>query len=246
MEKIKNLGVSAMREKKKKKPFYRKWWFIPVCVFSILVAITSGMRDASEEVIDENLVANEQTTSVAVAKPTKKSTTRDNSKAVLTSLYTGTFVVGEDIPAGRYTITGSGSGNLFIYENGIPFINEILMGSRSDFDLGVPSVTVDIKDGNEIEISGINNVIFTPATTELSTTLSTGYWVVGLDIPAGTYEATCNDGESGNFFVYNGKFPVVNEILDKSDMGFGVEKVRVSLKDQQIIHISGLSTVIFK
>jgi hypothetical protein len=218
-------------KEKKKKPLYKKWWFIALCVFGVLTVVTSCM--GSDSVVS---------TGVAEAK----SATRDNAKAILTDLYAGMFVVGEDIPAGRYTITGVGSGNLFIYEKKIPFVNEILTNDLGDFGLGVPSVTVDIKDGNEIEISGINKVVFTPAVTEMSTTLSTGRWVVGLDIPAGTYEATCNDGESGNLFVYTGKLPVVNEILDKSGMGFGVEKVRVSLKDKQIIEISGLSTVIFQ
>ena len=175
--------------------------------------------------------------------PTTASNTHDNSSAVLTKLFSGKFTVGQDIPAGRYVITGDGSGNLFVYDkNGLPIISEILGESMG---IGVPSVTTDIEAGNEIEISGINNVTFTPAVTDSSTKLTTGTWVVGLDIPAGKYDATCDDDKSGNLFVYDGILPIVSEILDKSGMGIGVEKTRVDLKDGQKIQISGMPSVSF-
>lgn len=171
--------------------------------------------------------------------------TRDNSSAELTTLFSGTFTVGEDIPEGRYVITGAGSGNLLVYEKELPIVNEILDDGSSGMNIGVSSVTTDIANGNVIEISGLNEVIFTPAETTISNSLTTGTWVVGLDIKAGKYDATCEDGESGNLFVYNGSIPVVNEILDKSGMGIGTEKVRVNLKDGQVITISGLNSVTF-
>lgn len=74
-----------------------------------------------------------------------------------TSLYPGSFIVGQDIGQGRYIAkAGSGqSGNLFI--KGSKSVNEILGTS-----FGTPAVTVDVKDGDEIEISGLETVIFTP------------------------------------------------------------------------------------
>jgi len=118
---------------------------------------------------------------------------RDNSSAELTALFAGTFIVGQDIPPGRYTITGDRPGSIFI-DLGV-----------SSFEAGisssVPSFTFDLRDGFEIRISGINNATFTPTITELSTTLSSGLWIVGVDILPGIYNAVPNDGGHGHFSI---------------------------------------------
>lgn len=178
---------------------------------------------------------------VQVTEAPEQTNTRDNSAAKLTELNTGSFMVGTDIPKGRYVITGDGSGNLFIYDSaGIPYINEILGGG----DLGVETVTTDIAEGDKIEISGINKVTFTPAETKVSeATLTTGNWIVGIDILPGRYDAESSKG-NGNFFVYdkNG-IPVVNEILGGGDIG--VEKVTIDLEEGNMISISGMNEVRF-
>lgn len=76
-----------------------------------------------------------------------------------TTLFAGRFVVGEDVGAGRYKVTpGAGqSGNFFV--DGGSYTNEILGGSDG---LGVPSVEVDLSDGDVVTISGMDQVIFTP------------------------------------------------------------------------------------
>lgn len=69
-------------------------------------------------------------------------------------LYTGTFIVGEDIGAGRYKAkpaTGE-SGNFFTSGG----TNEILGG-----EYGVPDVTLNLSDGEEVQISGMDSVTFT-------------------------------------------------------------------------------------
>lgn len=158
-------------------------------------------------------------------------------------LFTGTWTVGTDVPEGRYQITGDGSGNLFVRDNeGYSVVNEILDNSLT---YGVSSVTVDLIDGQEIEISGINTVWFTPYETEMRSSLGAGTWIVGVDIEPGAYIATTDNG-SGNFFVrdeIDGRTSV-NEILD-STAEWGVEKIALSLKEGQLIEISGLETVNF-
>lgn len=74
------------------------------------------------------------------------------------SLYSGRFIVGEDIGKGRYTATSTGgTGNFIIYnKSNIPKTNEILG------DSGVKQVTVDLDDGDIITISGLNQVNFAP------------------------------------------------------------------------------------
>lgn len=154
-------------------------------------------------------------------------------------LTTGTYQVGEDIKAGRYTATAPAgeSGNFFV-RGGVQTVNEILGG-----DFGVPSVTMDLTAGQEIEISGISEVTFTPAVHKLSRRLSTGYWTVGVDIPAGRVMATAATGESGNFFVRDEDgISTVNEILGGT---YGVPSVTITLVDGQTIDIRGISVVTF-
>lgn len=170
---------------------------------------------------------------------------RDNSSAELTTLGAGTFIVGEDLPPGRYVIEAAGgqSGNISATSADNPLtINEIL-GDAGGF--GVPSVTSTLVDGEEISISGLSEVTLTPAETELRTTLGAGEWVVGLDIAPGSYVATPADGQSGNFVIYDEfGWPDTNEILGDAD-GFGVPEVTVSLADGDQIEISGLAEVSF-
>lgn len=87
-------------------------------------------------------------------------TVSEPEKPKTTTLGTGSFYVGKDIDPGRYTVsTQSQFGNFFVYdENGIPTVNEIL-GTDSQ---AVNNVTVDLKDGQKIEISGIQSVTFSP------------------------------------------------------------------------------------
>jgi hypothetical protein len=169
---------------------------------------------------------------------------RDNSAAAQVTLGAGEFSVmgtGGNVTPGRYVITpGAGeSGNLFVRDSsGDSFVNEILGGNH-----GVPSVTVDLDESDTIEIRSMTTVTFTPVETTVSTTLTTGYWIVGLDIPAGRYTATPAEGQSGNFFVRGTDgYSTVNEILGGSH---GVPNITVNLTDGQEIEIRGISSVSF-
>ncbi|MFT8314125.1 MAG: hypothetical protein ABF633_07680 [Clostridium sp.] len=73
-------------------------------------------------------------------------------------LYTGAWVVGEDIAKGTYIATSfKGSGNLAVYNKyGITKVNKIL---GTD---GVKEVTVDLEDHNTVVISNLNQVTLTP------------------------------------------------------------------------------------
>lgn len=78
----------------------------------------------------------------------------------LSSLYSGSFIVGQDLGAGRYVVTpGAGeSGNFYV--TGADSYNEIL-GGNSAYG-GVPSLTVNLTNDDAISISGLNTVTFTP------------------------------------------------------------------------------------
>lgn len=77
----------------------------------------------------------------------------------LLNLYAGTWTVGQDIGAGRYVVTpGAGqSGNFIVIAESV---DEIL-GTADG--LGVPNITVNLQDGDIIQISSLSQVIMTPA-----------------------------------------------------------------------------------
>lgn len=88
-------------------------------------------------------------------------TTAFASSYATTSLYTGIFTVGEDVVAGRYTVTpGAGQSGNFIV-SGDDSYNEILGGDSTTG--GVPSLKVNLTKGDKIEISSLNDVTFTPS-----------------------------------------------------------------------------------
>ena len=165
-------------------------------------------------------------------------------------LFTGEWIVGEDINPGRYVVSvESGSGNFFVYdENDSPIVNEIL-GTNEIGGFDIETVTIDLNEGDKIEISGLNEVMFTPYETKfLEDEITTGMWVVGADIKPGKYIATAPEGESGNLMVFdeNG-LPVTNEIIGVNDsFNMGVEKVQLKLQENQVIIISGLSKINIK
>lgn len=244
-----------MADEKIKAPFYKKWWFW-LLVIIILLFVLFG-RGNEEDSLESPENDNEQTDTIdrdieeqntnedatEGENPDDEQATRDNSNAEETTLHAGNFIVGEDIPVGRYVITGDGTGNLFVYdEDGLPTVNEILDKSG---EMGVTSITTNLEAGHEIEISGLDNVTFTPAETSLSNTLSTGTWQVGLDIEPGRYDVTAPSGV-GNFVIYNAMdLPATNEILDASGE-LGVTQITVNLEEGQVIQISGLNEVNFE
>ncbi len=74
------------------------------------------------------------------------------------SLYSGRWVVGEDVGNGRYIATPtSGAGNFIVYDKmGIPKVNEILG------DGGVQQVTINLDDGDVITVMSLNQVDLAP------------------------------------------------------------------------------------
>ncbi|WP_158287108.1 Ig-like domain-containing protein [Mesobacillus foraminis] len=160
------------------------------------------------------------------------------------NLSAGKWKAGKDIPAGRYKITAkAGSGNLVIgMGTEDRFINEILSSEKDEF--GVTAVTTDIKAGDNIEISGLDNVQFTRVANIRSNTLHSGYWTVGKDIAPGKYKITTPD-YMGNLFIYRGDNLLVNEILAHKPGTYTVTSVTVTLKSGDRIGISGLDHVVF-
>lgn len=240
-----------------KKPIYQKVWFWVIIVIFGIGAIGSSSGD-NVAPTDKTTIANKPEEK-AVVKNTEPKKVEEPivepvpepvvetfiNTAESVEIFSGDFEVGTDVKAGRYSITcDSGSGNFFVYNGEMPYINEILTTSIDDtLGMGVTRIEVDLTDGQILQVSGINNVQLEPAKIEQKTSLVAGYHLIGRDVPEGSYIATAPKG-SGNFFVFdkNG-FPKTNEILGKDDYGMAVEKVKVSLKKGDVIQISGLELV---
>lgn len=212
-----------------------------------MTELEEELEDANEQIADlesdDEVAANEDGEDDAEEEDTESSGALSEGAGESTTLSTGTFIVGEDIAAGRYNIsTDSGAqGNLFVRdEAGMSFINEIL-GSP---EFGVTNVTTVMEEGDEIEISGMNQVYFEPYESEERTEIGTGQWLVGDDVAPGRYEATISSGSSGNFFVYSGSMGLaeVNEILDVNE-DLGVSSVTFTVEAGDVIEISGIEAV---
>jgi hypothetical protein len=182
------------------------------------------------------------TTSTANTPTTAATTTTTTAPArhvtgTAATLGAGNFTGGKDVAVGLYDVTGAAgeSGNFIV--QGKDTYDEILGGSD-----GVSKVRVQISNGDQIQISGISAVTFTPVTTPLVTThtpvtLYAGTWTVGQDIGSGRYVATPGAGESGNFIV---EAEGVDEILGGSD---GVPNVTVNLSKGDVITVGSLNQV---
>jgi hypothetical protein len=191
-------------------------------------------------------VTNEAAASASVANETATSA-HDNSLAVKTDLSSGHWRVGTDIPPGRYVISAvRGTGNISsLKRDGSRGINEIFSAYLTT-GLRVGTVTTDLEVNEIITIEHLGNVSFVPAATGLRTTVSSGTWIVGIDIPAGSFTLTnARAGEQGAVSILTGDTVTRNEILGKI-RGVGRDTLPLTLKDGQVLSIHGLNRVVLK
>ncbi len=210
-------------------------------VIALVLVACGDQTSSSGNTSPTTTTATSSNTQTTQAKPANTAATRKVTDKA-TTLGAGSFTGGKDVAVGLYdvTTTSGQSGNFVV--NGTDSYNEILGVS---YGQGVPKIRVQISDGDQIQISGLSQVIFTPVTapfrtSHTATTLYAGTFTVGQDIGAGRYVATTTAGSSGNFMV-NGT-DSYNEILGVSN-GQGVPQVTVTLTDGDVIAISGLSQV---
>lgn len=76
------------------------------------------------------------------------------------TLHSGHWTAGKDIQPGRYRVTTTSEmGNFVVWRGQNLLVNEILANKPMDY--AVTSVTVDLKSGDRIDISGLSKVVFT-------------------------------------------------------------------------------------
>ena len=223
--------------------------FIALCIIG---AIAGGSSNSNNNSNTPNNSSNQpeqsqsSTSQQSAAQPAQPPAARKVT-GTATTLGAGTFTGGKDVAAGLYDVSaGAGqSGNFSI--SGTDSYNEILGGGDSTLS-EVPKVRVQISDGDQITISGLSTVRFTPVTaafvtTHTTTNLYAGTFTVGQDVGAGRYVVTPGPGQSGNFSVSGSDS--YNEILGSDKSMDEVPSVSVTLTDGDVIAISGLSLVTF-
>lgn len=129
------------------------------------------------------------------------------------SLIDGTYTVGEDISAGLNMFSiAEGSGTITISRGTDDLIWETL-----DHDKQYNRFTANLKDGDEIEVSlnyGASTISVKQITKVDLKNMSSGYYEVGTDIPAGTYTLTGNspDFEIPYIEISNQQYEIIEFI----------------------------------
>ena len=158
------------------------------------------------------------------------------------TLGAGAFTGGTDVASGLYDVTtGPGESGDFIV-NGTDSYKELLDSSGSR---GVTRVRVQISKGDQIQISGLAQVIFTPVstpfvTTHSAATLYAGSWTVGQDLGPGRYVATAGAGQNGTFIITG---EGVNEAMSGNPRAGAASSVTFSVELGDVIEITGLEQV---
>jgi len=128
-----------------------------VLVFGL--AACSEVDTTEDTKTEATTPAKEDKTEVA-PQPEKKEEVKAEPPAPV-DLGPGKFTVGDDIKEGKYIVsTQAESGNFVVYDElGFADVNEIL---GTDESFAVNNVTVNLEEGQEIEIAGLNSVHFEP------------------------------------------------------------------------------------
>ena len=158
------------------------------------------------------------------------------------TLGSGSFVVGTDVTPGLYDVTsGPDQSGTFIV-TGTDSYDENLDSSGTP---GVIKMRIQISNGDQIQISGLSQVIFTPVSTPFVTshssiTLYAGTWTVGQDLGPGGYVATPGTGQSGNFIITS---EGINVKLGGDPSLGEVPSVALNVQSGDVIEITGLGQV---
>lgn len=144
------------------------------------------------------------------------------------------------IEAGRYELTGSPTGNIYIYDKDDNLLVREIVGEKA----GVPTITADIDSTFSIVFDGgYNTVTIQPVKTELSTELTAGIWDVGLDIEPGDYTISIPYGYGFVQILEEGKDPQLFELMGGELTG---SQSQVQLKEGQKVRVSKVSMVKFE
>ena len=179
-----------------------------------------------------------------VAPPVAPASSAAALKPYSATLSSGYYTVGVDFPAGTYTITAvKGNGNVTTNDGSL----NAIMGTGKEDMYEKEYKNADLKDGTVLTLSGITVKITskngvdvtlknrTNAATK-SYTLSSGNYIAGSDIEAGTYDLSVVKG-AGNVQTEDGS---LNAIMGTNSEDMYQQKyMHVELKKDVKLIISG-------
>ena len=222
-------------------------------IFIFLGILGSCFGESSENESDTTAVESQKDTGKATDKVTTEAATEVVLEPYSTELSAGNYTAGIDFPAGTYTITAiSGNGNAMSNNMFSGGLNEIMSSEPDEYStkefknakleegtiLNITStltVKIETKEADTSSLSKRTN------TAKQSVELTSGNYVVGTDLPAGTYdvEAVSGNGNVSSDNMYDGG---LNEILGDGSDGFSISKFKnANLEEGVTLTISGVT-----
>jgi len=228
-----------------KKPFYTRWWFILLVLIIISGGAAGRGGDANQldahkdlgENVTEDVTKNENTSSSDQSKEKQANTDSSNESnseekpkeqtvtyddiSVNVELGNGNYIIGVDIPEGRYDIEAiSGGGNVTSSNMFTGGINAIMGTLEEDKAMGGGFYeqlyqNITLEHGDTLSISGVivkltcDKASGKPLETrkefpDESVTLGNGNFIAGTDFPVGYYTIVAEQGggnvSSSNMF----------------------------------------------
>ena len=205
------------------------------------VATTSGATTLAPPFRSTSTTTSSTTSTTSTTAPATTAPARTVEGTEVT-LGAGEFTGGTDVAPGLYDVTTSPGQSGGFVVSGTDSYNEVLDSSGNR---GVPEIRAQISKGDQIQISGLSQVFFTPVSTPFVTTQSVatlypGTWTVGQDLGPGEYVATPGAGQSGTFIITSEN---VNERLGGDPGSGAVSSVTFNVQIGDVIEISGLKQV---
>ncbi|PKR78403.1 hypothetical protein CEY16_01205 [Halalkalibacillus sediminis] len=141
------------------------------------------------------------------------------------------------VNSGRYKLVPNGSGNVYVSDENNDIIFSGVLGSR----YGVPTMTLDIQDTDNILFDGLASLSIQPVETEMKTELGAGIWHVGKDIQAGTYEISSPEG-LGYVHIYDlNEEPEVYELLTNE---MSSNTITINLEKGEVVKVQKLPVIL--
>lgn len=204
-------------EENVKKPIWKKWWFWLIVIVIIIALGSSGNKDATTPSSSNGGNSNTAVSGSASGEP------ENVFKA-------GMYKIGSDMPAGEYVLIADRAAYFAVTSDSSGSLESIVandnFSSRS---------IITVFDGQYLELKGCKAYPFAeaPAVDQSSSTLDSGMYKVGIDLPAGEYKVESSG--MGYFEVSSNSAHDLNAIVANDN--FSGSKY-VSVSDGQYIKLN--------
>jgi hypothetical protein len=165
-----------------------------------------------------------------------------NEGAVPVTLGAGAHTVGVDVAPGRYQITSAEPGVAVEVRVLEPWDNPARVSEWVGGEDGVPHLTVTLAEGGRLGVDGPGAVLAPVAYSAQRTTLTTGDWLVGVDIAPGLYVVSDWVAETDGSVVVTEQTDVT---ATRSFMTPAWDEAEVVVEEGQIVWVTRTREVTF-